>query len=120
MLVPAIGMLLAAPCVMMTAHTGLLALGILGVIGYRFFGNFIDANMMPILCEIVDQRYRATGFGLMNMVGTIAGGVGIYGAGALRDLNFSTESIYLIVAAITLASPVLLYMMKPVRTAAVR
>ena len=36
------------------------------------FGMF-DANNMPILCQFVSSRYRATAYGLMNMVGVFAG-----------------------------------------------
>ena len=36
------------------------------------FGMF-DANNMPILCQFVSSRYRATAYGLMNMTGVFAG-----------------------------------------------
>ena len=36
------------------------------------FGMF-DANNMPILCQFVSSKYRATAYGLMNMVGVFAG-----------------------------------------------
>lgn len=47
------------------------------VIGSAFcfgfgFGMF-DANNMPILCQFVSRKYRATAYGLMNMVGVFAG-----------------------------------------------
>ena len=47
------------------------------VIGAAFcfgfgFGMF-DANNMPILCQFVSSRYRATAYGLMNMTGVFAG-----------------------------------------------
>lgn len=36
------------------------------------FGMF-DANNMPILCQFVPPKLRATGYGFMNMVGVFAG-----------------------------------------------
>jgi MFS family permease len=36
------------------------------------FGMF-DANNMPILCQFVSARYRATAYGIMNMVSVFAG-----------------------------------------------
>ena len=36
------------------------------------FGMF-DANNMPILCQFVSSKYRATAYGLMNMVGVFSG-----------------------------------------------
>ena len=38
-------------------------------IGYGLF----DANNMPILCQFVSSRNRATAYGVMNMVGVFAG-----------------------------------------------
>jgi MFS family permease len=38
-------------------------------IGYGMF----DANNMPILCQFVSVRHRATAYGFMNMVGVFAG-----------------------------------------------
>ncbi|MES2006071.1 MAG: MFS transporter [Bacteroidota bacterium] len=37
--------------------------------GYGMF----DANNMPILCQFVSPKHRATGYGLMNMTGVFAG-----------------------------------------------
>lgn len=36
------------------------------------FGMF-DANNMPILCQIISAKYRATAYGVMNMVSVFAG-----------------------------------------------
>lgn len=36
------------------------------------FGIF-DANNMPVLCQFVSPRYRATAYGIMNMTGVFAG-----------------------------------------------
>ena len=36
------------------------------------FGIF-DVNNMPILCQFVSPRYRATGYGIMNLAGISAG-----------------------------------------------
>lgn len=38
-------------------------------IGYGMF----DANNMPILCQFISAKYRATAYGVMNMVGVFAG-----------------------------------------------
>ncbi len=44
--------------------------------GAIFFGlgfGIFDVNNMPILCQFVSARYRATGYGLMNLVGIASG-----------------------------------------------
>ena len=43
--------------------------GMLFGIGYGIF----DANNMPILCQFISAKYRATAYGVMNMVGVFAG-----------------------------------------------
>ena len=47
----------------------LVLAAILFGIGYGMF----DANNMPILCQFVSNKYRATAYGLMNMTGVFAG-----------------------------------------------
>ena len=44
-----------------------------------------DCNVMPVLCEIAPPELRATGYGLFNCAGTIAGGVVAALAGALKS-----------------------------------
>jgi hypothetical protein len=34
-----------------------------------------DTNNMPILCQFVPSRLRATAYGIMNMTGVVAGAV---------------------------------------------
>lgn len=66
------------------------------------FGIF-DVNNMPILCQFVSPRYRATGYGLMNLVGISAGAVitGFLGksadAGNMRH-DFAMLSVIVVVA----------------------
>ncbi|ANH84096.1 MFS transporter [Niabella ginsenosidivorans] len=66
------------------------------------FGMF-DANNMPILCQFVSAKYRATAYGLMNMSGVFAGAVvtGLLGkatdAGKLGG-NFALMSVIVAVA----------------------
>ena len=46
------------------------------VLGTILFGvgfGMFDANNMPILCQFVSARYRATAYGIMNMCGVFAG-----------------------------------------------
>ncbi len=46
----------------------------LGAVFFFGFGyGMFDANNMPILCQFVEAKYRATAYGLMNMTGVFAG-----------------------------------------------
>ncbi len=81
----------------------LLAAGILFGIGYGMF----DANNMPILCQFVSVRHRATAYGVMNMAGVFAGAVitnvlGSWSDGGNLGLGFALLSI--VVAAVVIAA----------------
>lgn len=43
--------------------------GLLFGVGYGMF----DANNMPILCQFISTKQRATAYGIMNMTGVFAG-----------------------------------------------
>jgi MFS family permease len=69
----AIGVGLTIPALLLLGfgHTeiALVAAGVCFGIGFGMF----DANNMPILCQFVSAKYRATAYGLMNMVGVFFG-----------------------------------------------
>lgn len=69
----AIGLSLTIPAMMLIGYGS----SIVAVVGAAFcfgfgFGTF-DANNMPILCQFVAPKYRATAYGLMNFTGISAG-----------------------------------------------
>lgn len=69
----AIGLALTIPSLILLgfghSYIGLIGAAMLFGIGYGMF----DTNNMPILCQIIPQKYRATAYGIMNMVGVFAG-----------------------------------------------
>jgi MFS family permease len=69
----AIGLSLTVPALFLISSGDSL----FSVIGASFcfgfgFGIF-DTNNMPILCQFVSSKYRATAYGLMNLVGVFSG-----------------------------------------------
>lgn len=73
--------------------------GLLFGVGYGMF----DANNMPILCQIISAKYRATAYGIMNMVGVFAGALvtqvlGKWTDGGNLGLGFALLGIVVIVA----------------------
>ena len=73
--------------------------GMLFGIGYGIF----DANNMPILCQFISAKYRATAYGVMNMVGVFAGAAVTQVLGAWTDggnlgMGFAMLSIVVAVA----------------------
>ena len=71
----AIGLSLMIPALLLLGlGNGMLAAvsaGLFFGIGYGMF----DTNNMPILCQFVPSRLRATAYGIMNMTGVVAGAV---------------------------------------------
>lgn len=112
-LVPAIGLFIAAPATLMLANTSLLALAIAGLSVYGLTRSFSDANLMPILCQVADSRYRATGYGVLNLFACLVGGLTVYLGGALRDAQISVSTLFQTAAAGMLVCGVLMMLVKP-------
>lgn len=55
-----------------------------GISAFSFLRGMGQANHNPTQCEIVPERYRATGVGIMNAVATGSGGCGVLMAGYLK------------------------------------
>ncbi|MBL9214029.1 MAG: MFS transporter [Opitutaceae bacterium] len=108
-----IGLGICVPAVMVIANTGLIAVLIVGLVVYGFTRAFPDANMMPILCQITDVRYRATGLGVLNAFATAVGGVTIYAGGVLRDAKMDIRTLFMCGAGGLLVCAVLLWCIKP-------
>lgn len=93
-LVPAIALLLAGPCLLVAASTIWLAVAVCGLIVFGLSRGALDCNQMPILRELADPRYSATGYGLLNLIGCLAGGVMVYLGGALKDAHIELSRVF--------------------------
>ena len=111
-LVPVIGLSIAAPCIMMAGYTTILPLTIIFFMMYALTRMTVDSNLMPMLCIIVDKRYRATGYGILNMFATIIGGLGIYFAGMLRDSQINLSVMFQLASLSMVVSIGLLFLIK--------
>ncbi|MDB6168315.1 MAG: Sugar phosphate permease [Verrucomicrobia bacterium] len=89
-----IGLAVCVPCVLLVANTSIQGVAMAGLVVYGLTRAFPDANMMPILFQITDHRYRATALGLLNGCGTLAGGITIYVGGALRDAHVDITRVF--------------------------
>jgi MFS family permease len=101
-IVPVIGLTVASFFVLLSANTTFISLAMTGLIGYGIARIFCDANVMPILCQVADSRYRATGYGILNMFSCFCGGFGVYLGGKLRDKGISLSLVFNISAGIVL------------------
>lgn len=68
-----IGLSLTIPALVLLGygHSFVTVLG--GALCFGLGFGMFDVNNMPILCQFVSPRYRATGYGLMNLAGIASG-----------------------------------------------
>jgi len=80
-----LGLLSAAPCLVLCgiAHAPILLYGVMILFGLG--KGVYDGNTMPVLCESVPAELRATAFGFLNFAGTLFGGIVAALAGALKS-----------------------------------
>ena len=111
--VAAIGVFLSIPAFLITYNTGVLTLAVVGLILSSFVRSFVDPNMMPILCQVCDPRYRATGYAFLNTMGALVGGLSIFLTGAFRDQHVSMGMIFNCAIAPLVVCTVLMLLVKP-------
>jgi sugar phosphate permease len=92
--VPFIGFCIGGPFLFLMASTNAFAVAILGMLIYGLGRGFSDTSTMPILCQIVGPKYRATGYGFLNLFSTFVGGAMIYAGGALRDAHVDLSKVF--------------------------
>ncbi len=98
-----LGLVFTIPALFLLGYGASFEMVVLGAVFFGLGFGMFDANSMPILCQFVSPRYRATGYGLMNLAGISAGAVitGMLGksadAGNMRH-DFAMLSIIVVVA----------------------
>ena len=112
-LVTAIGLALSVPAILLVSTTGQLPVAIAGLVLYGFTIAFASGEMMPILCLILDPRYIATGFGVLNLFACAVGGATTYAGGAMRDAQIDVSRLFMAGAAGMVVCAVMLLFIRP-------
>ena len=115
--VAALGCAIAACGLFVMASTDLLgiAIGSLLILGLGL--GFYSANTMPILRQVADERYSATGMGILGGASCFAGGLMTYAGGALRDRRVDLAVSFKATALGVLIAGLLLLWVQPVEPA---
>ncbi len=108
-----IGFSIGAPFLFLMSSTQLFAFAILGMVIYGLAKGFNDSNLMPVLCQVIDGRYIATGYGFLNFLSTIIGGLMVYWVGALKDANIDLSIAYQIISVVMLLAAWSLLLVNP-------
>jgi len=109
----AIGLALTIPSVIMLGFGSSFIMIWLGASIFGFGFGMFDVNNMPILCQFVSPRYRATGYGLMNMAGISAGALVTTVLGKSADSGNLSRDIALLSVFVIAALALQLMMLHP-------
>lgn len=109
----AIGLGLTIPALVLLgfghSFVAVIGAGMLFGIGFGIF----DANNMPILCQFVSSKYRATAYGIMNMTGVFAGAFVTDLLGRWTDGGKLGTGIAMLAVIVFVALAVQLYFLRP-------
>jgi MFS family permease len=114
--VSAIGMMLIVPAMFGVGNAPALnsfGLAIASLILFGIGWGFFDCNNMPILSQIARPHMRATGYGLMNFVSMMCGGLADWGFGKMTDRHVPLNVIFGVFAMVCVFSLVLVLLIKP-------
>jgi len=114
--VSAIGMMLIIPAMYGVGNAPAMNSFTLAVAALILFGvgwGFFDCNNMPILSQIVRPDMRATGYGIMNFVSMMCGGVADWGFGAMTDRGVPLNVIFGVFSLVCLVSLGIVLMIRP-------
>jgi MFS family permease len=109
----AIGISLTIPALLLIGYGHSLTLSILAAVCFGFGFGMFDANNMPIVCQFVSSNYRATAYGLMNMLGVLAGAFATSVLGKFSDANNLGQAFALLAIVVVVALAIQLTFLKP-------
>jgi len=79
------GLALAAPFLALLPVAGTMAGVICALIAFGLGRGFYECNTMPVLRDVAGAEQSATGYGVLNMAGCLAGGAAVAAAGFLKQ-----------------------------------
>ena len=108
-----IGLSLTIPALLFLGLGNSLFSTISGALLFGLGFGIFDVNNMPILCQFVSSRYRATGYGLMNLVGISAGALTTSLLGKSVDSGNLGRDFLMMITPVFLAIILQLVVLKP-------
>ena len=111
--VSAIGMACFLPALFVVGNSGTALTAAVGLMLFGLGWGFFDCNNMPILCQVTRPEFRATGYGLMNLVSISCGGFADWGFGILQDRDVPLNQIFGAFALVAAVSIVVVLLIRP-------
>jgi len=112
-LVSAIGMGICIPALFGIGYAPTLGVAVACLILFGLGWGFFDANNMPILCQIIPPKLRATGYGFMNLASITIGGLAVSRVGAMRDSGAAPSLIFTVCSLAAAVAVVLVLLIRP-------
>ena len=106
-----LGMTIPALLLLGFGHSfiSVIGAGVLFGIGFGIF----DANNMPILCQFVSAKHRATAYGIMNMTGVFAGAAVTEVLGKWTDGGSLGQGFAMLSIVVAVALVLQIYFLRP-------
>ncbi|NLO72180.1 MAG: MFS transporter [Porphyromonadaceae bacterium] len=108
-----IGLALTLPALLLIGYGHGLVMIVAGAIMFGFGFGMFDVNNMPILCQFVSSRYRATGYGMLNLAGISAGAIITNELGKALDAGYMNAVFAVMILAVGFAIALQLTVLKP-------
>ncbi len=108
-----IGLALTIPALLLIGYGSGLAMIVTGSIMFGLGFGIFDVNNMPILCQFVPSRYRATGYGLLNLAGISSGAIITKELGKAIDAGHMNAVFVVMIAAVAMAIVLQLTVLRP-------
>ena len=109
----AIGLGMTIPALLLLgfghSFVSVIGAGLLFGIGFGIF----DANNMPILCQFVSAKHRATAYGIMNMTGVFAGAAVTEVLGKWTDGGSLGQGFAMLSIVVAVALVLQIYFLRP-------
>jgi len=100
----AVGIALLVPALFGVGNAGSLGVAVAFLALFGLGWGLFDCNNMPILCQLVSPRSRATGYGIMNFVSIGCGGLADWGFGIMRDAGLPLNVCFAAFASLALVA----------------
>jgi len=97
-IIPALSVIVTTPLFLLTGWTHHIEVTFATLAMWGLAMGFLGCNTMPMVCLVIDARYRATAIGVLNAFTSICGGVAIYAIGALRDAKLEGSQVLMFAA----------------------
>lgn len=111
-----IGLALTIPALLLIGYGGGLVMIVAGSVMFGLGFGIFDVNNMPILCQFVPSRYRATGYGILNLAGISSGAIITKELGKALDAGYMTTVFAVMIATVAIAIILQLTVLRPTTT----